>query len=256
MITIITGRAEHQHQHAAAMAAGLKRHGLAAQIAQPHHRPQQGETVICWGWRIGAGYRAAGAEVLVMERGYIGDRFVYTSLAWNGLNNRGSLPVVEDGGQRFAKLWPKALKPECHGGDYSLIVGQVPGDASLQGKDLYPWYCAQAQEAAQCGRQARFRPHPLAHRRSTVRAVPGAPTLGGNLEDALKGAFFVVTYNSNTGVDALLAGKPTFVEDEGGMAYGVGLEQREPWAHRLAWRQFSLAEIENGLAWGVACGAH
>jgi hypothetical protein len=61
----------------------------------------------------------------------------------------------------------------------------------------------------------------LAWRRGKAKDVPGAPILDGELADALSGAAVVVTYNSNTGVDALLAGKSVTAADKGSMIWGV-----------------------------------
>lgn len=251
MITIVASpRAPHQLTHATAMAAGLLRHGLRSTVT--HRAPTTGpdDTVICWGWREGQQHRARGAQVLVMERGYLGDRFNWSSLAWNGLNNRGEMPVVEDHGERFRKHFDHLYREWNAAGDYTLICGQVPGDMSLQGRDLHSWY----EKQALFHPDARFRAHPLAHRRERPRPVRGAPDIGGELAAALAGARLVVCWNSNAGVDALLAGKPTHVEDVGGMAYGIDETNREPWLHRLAWRQFTLEEITSGLAWEVANG--
>jgi hypothetical protein len=251
---IASPRAAHQRTHAAAMAAGLVRHGLTAEVTHRALESGPDDTVICWGWREGQQHRARGSQVLVMERGYIGDRFVWTSLAWNGLNNLGDFPSINDSGARFLKHFPGALQPWQPEGAYVLIAGQVPGDMSLRGTCLADWYAAKAAEYAAQGDPVRFRPHPLAHRREPVRLVPGAPILSGDLAVALAGAKLVVTFNSNLGVDALLAGKPTSVADSGGMAYGITEATREDWAHRLAWRQFTIDEIESGFAWEVANG--
>lgn len=251
MITLIASpRAPHQMTHATAMAAGLLRHGLRSTLT--HRAPQTGpdDTVICWGWRQGREHRSRGANVLIMERGYLGDRYNWTSLAWNGLNNRGEMPIVDDSGERFRQHFDHLLQAWNPAGEYTLICGQVPGDMSLQGRDLHKWYEAQAERHP----NARFRRHPLAYRREVPRPVRGAPDLNGPLEEALAGASLVVTFNSNAGVDALMAGKPTHVEDAGGMGYGIDETTRGKWAHRLAWRQFTLEEITSGLAWEVANG--
>lgn len=251
MITIVASpRAPHQMTHATSMAAGLLRHGLRSVVTHRATDTGPDDTVICWGWREGQLHRARGAQVLVMERGYLGDRFEWTSLAWNGLNNYGELPVVEDHGERFRRHFDHLLKEWNPTGSYTLICGQVPGDMSLQGRDLHGWYEEQAARHS----PARFRPHPLAHRRAPVREVKGAPRIEGDLEQALDGASLVLTWNSNSGVDALLAGKPTHVEDAGGMAYGIDETNRVPWLYRLAWRQFTLEEITSGLAWEIARG--
>lgn len=241
---IASPRAAHQVDHQRALSIGLRAHGLqVAEVSTESH--VRTRRVACWGWRIGKRLRDKGHSVLVMERGYIGDRFAWTSLGWNGLNGRASVPPVpEDGGERFRKHFDGLLKPYNPVGSYVLLIGQVPGDASLQGLDLSPWYAQQAAAAAEStGLPVKFRPHPLAYGISTV---PGAHTVQGDLSDALAGAALVVSYNSNTGVDATLAGKRVTVADEGSMAWGV--VDRETWAHSLAWRQWSLAEIQSGFA--------
>ncbi len=251
MITLIASpRAPHQMTHATAMAAGLLRHGLRSTLTHRAANTGPDDTVICWGWREGAQHRDRGAQVLVMERGYLGDRFNWTSLAWNGLNNRGEMPIVDDHGERFRQHFDHLYCEWNPAGQYTLICGQVPGDMSLQGRDLHDWY----ERQAALHPDALFRRHPLAHRRERPRPVRGAIDLVGNLDSALAGAKLVVCWNSNAGVDALLAGKPTHVEDAGGMAYGIDETNREPWLHRLAWRQFTLEEITSGLAWEVANG--
>lgn len=236
--------AAHQVRHAEAIRQGLERHGVRAGLC--HRHPVKADTVVCWGWRIGKALRGQGKAVLVMERGYIGDRMgTWSSLAWNGLNGRGKVPPVpEDGGERFNRYHADLLKPWNPEGDYVLIVGQVPGDAALGGKDLSGWYASQA--ARDWGRPVYFRPHPLAHRRGPVRPVAGAPVKNGDLSAALQGAEWVITYNSNTAVESYLAGKPTQVDDEGSMAWNV--TNREQWAYRLAWRQWTLEELASGYA--------
>jgi hypothetical protein len=101
----------------------------------------------------------------------------------------------------------------------------------------------------------RFRPHPGAQRRGGAAEVPGAATIGGTLAEALAGAALVVTFNSNSGVDAALAGRPVVAMDAGSMAWAVAGHEvaevvqpdRTAWAARLAWCQFNKAEMESGF---------
>lgn len=234
--------ARHQAEHGRALIEGLRRHDI-------NHEQDGENVVVCWGWRRGKAHRAAGRDVLVLERGYLADRFTWSSLAWNGLNGRGEFPEYpDDRGARFRSMGLQLL-PWRAGGDYVLIAGQVPGDAALQGRDLAPWYAQQASTAAQAWKlPVKFRPHPLAHRRGPVRAVPGAETIGGDMAAALAGAAVVVTFNSNLGVDAMLAGKLATCDDRGSMIWGINPADRERWAHRLAWKQWRVEEIRSGDA--------
>jgi hypothetical protein len=245
---------EHQSGAAIAMAAGLKRHGIDVVHYDPHTLPHE-PIVVCWGWRKGWALRAAGREILVMERGYVGDRFRWTSLGWNGLNGRATGPKSSDP-TRWRRLFARHMRAWRFGGEYILVMGQAPGDMSIQGVDFAAW----ARDVMQRLREQShlpvyFRPHPV---RTFGPGVDPEPLMNGDLSDALSRAAAVVTWNSNSGVDAVLAGVPTVAVDAGSMAYAVAghtldrlnkRPSRSAWAHALAWRQWSLDEISAGAAW-------
>ncbi len=245
----------HQREHADALCAGLARHGIATE-QYPEHVLPPGEIVACWGWRIGEPLRAQGKRVLVMERGYI-DRMRWCSLGWNGLNGRAErhwVTVKGRGSAFYSRVRP--WKPE---GRYVLIIGQVSGDAAVKHFVLSEWYAECVRECARFGLPIKFRPHPVAVSFGQTDRVAGAETIFGDLQQALSGAAAVVTLNSNTGVDALLAGKPTITRDAGSMAWPVAAHdwtiQPEPyrwaWIDALASAQFTLDELRSGLAWEI-----
>lgn len=258
-LTIIANAAGHQQMHAAALAAGARRHGVKVDIAS--HERGAAPVVACWGWRIGEHLLAKGYNVLVMERGYLGDRFAWTSLGWNGLNGRAEFPMVDDGGARFRQHFGHMLADWRPGSAHVLLIQQVPGDMSLGGRDLKPWYRAQAKAySAAYGLPVMFRPHPEAKRRRLGVVCPArASFIDGTLDEALAGAAVVVTYNSNVGVDAVMAGKPVVAVDAGSMVYDVAahmageirMPDRSGWATRTAWCQWTLDEITSGAAWDV-----
>jgi len=251
-----------------AFADGLARHGVNCARFSDGERPKA-DVIVTWGWRRGKQHMADGARVIVMERGYIGDRFAWTSLGVDGLNGRARFPVRDDGGDRFRRLgFDQHLKPECPRGAYALVCGQVRGDAAVEGVDLGKWY-RQAALALQTnyGSRVVFRAHPKA------KDAPGNSGLlhgmivqaaGGSLEDAFEHADCVAAYNSNAPTEAAMAGIPVIAGDEGAMVWpiaGQGLDDRprlfrtnrggsrSAWAHRMAWRQWSLDEMASGEAW-------
>jgi hypothetical protein len=250
--TVISSpRAQHQISHQTAMGHGLN--ALGVDVVYSHHHAHT-EHVAVWGWRRGQMLRDQGHQVLVMERGYLGDRFAWTSLGWNGLNGHAVFPQNDDP-SRFAKHF--SLKPWQEHGQYVLLCGQVPGDASLKGKDMMPWYSDVAMKAANAYEMpVMFRPHPMAIYKGFKQTPKFCEVIHGTLEGNLANAAVCIAYNSNTSVDAVIAGVPALTFDHGSMAWEVSAHRigelhkphREAWAHRLAWKQWSLAEIQTGEA--------
>jgi len=257
LVSIVSSlRAKHQLEHQKVLAEGLKVLGIQPLLCFFVERVTT-PIVACWGWRNGIILRERGHDVIIMERGYIADRFAYTSLAWNGLNGHADFPdYPDDGGERFRSMGVE-IKPWKTGGDYALILGQVPGDASLQGLDLMPWYEDVAEQIdIKHGLPVHFRPHPDVMSKGIMQNVQGTVPSQGTLQEALSGAAFTVCFNSNSSVDSVLAGVPCIVGDRGSMAYdmcGKSVKEiirpdRTDWAHQLAWKQWSLDEIKSGEA--------
>lgn len=251
--SIFAGTLAHQKAHVEPMAEGFRRHGVEVEVftGEP-----TGDVIVVWGWRLGRRH-LGGRPVLVMERGYVGDRFAWTSLGFDGLNGRARFPKAQDNGDRWMRLHGDRMRPWRRSGGYVLIMGQVAGDMSLAhvGGNLARWYEAQA---AIYGDEARFRPHPDAARRGGAAGPRGVPVIRGDLQAALDGARLVVTFNSNSGVDAVLAGVPTIATDEGSMAWTVSARaepaeapNRGAWAADLAWAQWREDEIRMGDAWAA-----
>jgi hypothetical protein len=244
----------HQITHQEALIDGLKAHGISA-IAAPNSYSIKTQCVACWGWKTGKRLRAQGHDVLVMERGYLGDRFKWTSLAWNGLNGHGEFPKIDRSSDRFETHF--RMRPWIAEGDYVLIMGQVPGDESLQGRDLMSWYADAAKVAHRvyC-KPVKFRPHPEAIRKGHKQTIAGFENCTLPLDDSLEFAHSAITFNSNSAVDAVIHGVPVVAYDKGTMAWEVAGKKigeaitpcRKDWAAQLAWKQWSIDEIASGFA--------
>lgn len=249
-------RENHHLEHYRALKEGLSHYGIECKLSSG---PSKGDKfVACWGWRKGKMLRDQGYEVLVLERGYIGDRFKYTSIAWNGLNGHATFPDRPcDGGERF-KSHGGIMQPWSYEGGYVLIMGQVPGDASLNGQDMVPWYedITAMIQVVYPGLPVHFRPHPDCIKKGLRQSVAGTVQSSGTLQEAIAGALFTVCWNSNSAVDSILAGKPCYAGDQGTMAYELcskniaqlESESRHAWAYDLAWKQWSIDEIQSGMA--------
>ena len=243
-----------------AFAEGLARHGIAVEWRREGDWAAA-DVAVVWGHRNPALHdmqRRAGAHYLVMERSFIGDihdRRKWTSLGFDGLNGRAARPHAMPA-DRWEAHFADRMKPwRPAGGDYALLAGQVRGDAALAGVDIDAWYAAAAANlAAEWNLPVRFRAHPMDAGQPAPR---GTKPLDGDLAAALAGAAIVATWNSNSAVDAVLAGVPAIVGDRGAMAWPVAARDwdhratpdRGQWAADLAYAQWTLDEIAAGTAW-------
>ncbi|MDQ0393124.1 hypothetical protein [Labrys monachus] len=259
---IIAGDRAYRRQDGwgAAFAAGLRRHGWTAVLSR---HPAPADMLVLWGVRRqGAiALQRRHGEVCILERGYVGDRFAWTSVSFGGgLNGRATFRGPLDDSSRWQTHFAPLMRPWRRRDGYALIMGQVLTDMSLRGlKPLTMWNdAARALKAG--GFDVRFRPHPL----SNGAGLPGIGTLPASLSlaEALAGAALVVTINSNAGVDAAVAGVPTVTLDGGAMAWPVAghrpetppTPDRAAWATALAWKQWRMEEIASGHAWALVGG--
>ena len=228
--------------------------GASARCSQYHRGEVEGfDLAVVYGARAGArvraAYEAAGIPVITCDFGYIArvnSREEHESghfqVSLGGLNNPPAFDCPPD------RLRALGIKVTARGGDpegYTLLIGQVPGDAA-HGMDMR----AQRAWLESMSRQypdVRYRPHP----RGAVM-FNGAVLAGGSLEEALAGARLVVTWNSNTGNDALLAGVPVVAHGPNASYADLCGEElpkvpaRRAYFRRLAYGQWTLAEMRSG----------
>ncbi|MFP4539243.1 MAG: hypothetical protein ACLFPA_13195, partial [Dichotomicrobium sp.] len=132
----------HQGSWAEAFAAGLRRHGWQARLSHDYCRA---DLVAMWSCRKQdaiARAREHGAEIVICERGYMGDRKQYCSLSFGGaLNGRAEFRGPFDDPSRFERLFAHLMQPwQPAENGYALLMGQVDGDMSTKGVNLKRWY--------------------------------------------------------------------------------------------------------------------
>ena len=260
---IANERSQHQQSHADAIEYALMNvYKLPVKRIKTHSEvPPTAKYVIHWGWKRGPHHRIQGRQVMVIERGFI-DRMEYSTLSLNGLNgnaNWGDVKIDKSRLKPFLKnirKWQgdinyKSQKPV-------LILGQTPGDCSLRGKNLDPWYEMVAMQVKKHHNlPCIFRPHPNVMRRNSPFRLKNVKLCQEKtLEDALNKCAFAITFNSNSAIDALLNGTPCVVYDRGSMAYGIcpnylnAVKFDEPrrieFFERLCSQQFTVSEIKQG----------
>lgn len=150
-------------------------------------------------------------------------------------------------------------------GSNIMLCGQVPWDASVDFTDHIEWIYRTALAIREhTDKVIRFRPHPKAP----------LPKLGEMLAERIPKCYYsdfpfledapdthaVVTFNSNTAVEAALYGLPVFAADHGSMAWEIANKdlskldnpdtpEREQWINDLAYTQWTPEEMRAGLAW-------
>lgn len=219
-----------------------------------------GKTAVKASWPRGEiirQHQAAGKRVLILEKGFV-KRDEYFHIGWNGLNGRADFCNAGMSSDRWDKLGVKLDNWQVDRPEWTIVVcGQVPWDASVQHSDHVEW-CQETLAILRAGtaRHLVFRPHPAVAGRIDY-GVPGVEVSTEPLDEVLSGAHAVVTFNSNSAVEAVIRGVPVFVSDQGAMVKDVANWQladierpvkppRQQWAADLAYTQWNLTEMARG----------
>jgi hypothetical protein len=204
--------------------------------------------------------RTKSLDVIVLETGYInrgdGENHHYAA-GFNGLNGRADFRNRGMPDDRVKKLGV-SLKPWRKDGKHVLLCAQVPWDASVEMCFEYPEWLSfiAGQIRYHTKREIRFRPHPLAQ----LPAPMGCTYSTVPIQEDLKDCWAVVTYNSNSSVEAVLEGIPAFAFDAGAMTKDVAslwlqelesphMPAREQWLADLCYAQWTIEEMRSGEAW-------
>ena len=211
-------------------------------------------------------HRKRKKSVIIIEKGFV-DRDRYFAVGLNGLNgqadfrNRGMPP------DRAAKSG-FALQPLRETGRHILVIGQIPWDANVQDSDHSAW-CRGAVDYMLGNTDDRiviFRPHPLAPADLDygIRTKGRLRVSTGSLANDLRNCHAVITFSSNTGVDAMVAGIPVIASSEMSMVWNAARHnfaeacddgfcfsktQRLKWWNDINYAQWNLDEIADGDAW-------
>lgn len=189
-ITIIrTFNTHQQRDFCESLMAGFDKLGIPYKFQSGAALPVHTDKIAIWGYKWAKYWMEKGKNALVGEMGYIGDRYKYVSLAWNGLNGHGVHGVHKsDNGQRFAEHGG-VIHPWKHNPDAPvLLLGQLKNDQSLQGKDIEKVYNDWIRKSE---RPAIFRHHPVAVKRGVHLNIKGAEISQGTLYEALDNCYAI-----------------------------------------------------------------
>jgi hypothetical protein len=212
--------------------------------------------------RIKADYERTGRTAVYCDLGYWTRRIStrhdgYHKLAVNDRHPTSYLMRVPHTPERFLRH-RVPIRPWREEGRHILVAG-MSAKAAI----------AEQLRPNQWEQQTIARLRQLTKRPIIYRPKPnwqGASKIDGSifsrdmpLEEALRDCHAVVTHHSNVGVDALLAGVPIFSEKGAASLLGANAlasiekplmpDGREQWAANLAYTQWSVAEMRQGLAY-------
>lgn len=201
-------------------------------------------------------------DTVVIDSGYV-KRDEYYMVGLNGLNGRADFRLgMEMPGDRWEKLGVE-LKPKREDKPYNhvLLCGQVPWDASVQHTNHIEWLQGIANKLVNLtNRPTIFSRHPLSPSNIYLRGIQNAAA--SHLPTYLQGCHATICFNSNSGVESVIAGVPTLSFDEGSMVYDISShdlvdlddpyfpddETRRDWANDLAYCQWNIDEMRSGDA--------
>ena len=211
--------------------------------------------------------RTSGVPTLHVEHGFF-DRREHVQVDHGGILHRASwcdqltTPAPQDGAERLARVWPHKLKPFRKRKGYVLVLGQIKGDAQLIDSEIReptPLDKMLHRNLKKHGLEGRFRPHPRSPD-ALGREMPPhfCPRDDTTLEEAIAGARFAVTINSNAGNECLALGCPV-------LCFGPALYAQAGVAPRTTQADFqkslkamvdgwrpTTADVRNYLHW-LAC---
>jgi hypothetical protein len=227
---------------------------------------------------------------IVWEEGSFRQFPMYKKVGWYHYNNTGifnNIDVDNSRWKNFVSTNKLKIKDWRTNGDYILIMGQVEKDSALislydQGFNSFiDWITKTVTELRKyTDRPIVIRPHP----RDLNNYKIGCDNIiknnvnisisenfslddvnrvfGGNgLFKDLKQAYAVITYNSNSIVEAICEGVPVFALDKGSVAYDIAhkdlsvIENLDRsidisnWCSRVAYTMWNNKEIEKGETW-------
>jgi hypothetical protein len=219
--------------------------------------PDEADVIAVWGVANAKRWQEKGYKnVLILERGYLGDRIEWLSLGWDNLNGKANFYNTYVPEDRWDKHWKSSIRDWRDSGDVVLIAGQVLRDQSLSDCVNYnEWLSNTIQTLKSKGHRVIFRPHPLETGYSVNDVA--ISKYKDFVEDILR-AKCLVTWSSTSSVSAAYYGVPSVVFSDFSMTKEISSNSldtldfkpdRNNWGRKIAYCQWNPVELTTGEAW-------
>jgi hypothetical protein len=234
-----------------AMIAGIKKSKDEYELY--HDYKPNYDMYLMWGIKRRWYAKSKNDQQMIIERGYLGDRIKENFMVGlNGLNGLADFKNDNVPDDRWQQ-WKPQMREWKTGGEYALIIGQVPADAALHGLPLHNWLVKTYEKTKTRYDNVYFRPHPSDPRPPNLPLCPY-----DDLDEAIERASVVITYTSNVGVLAAMMGTPVISHHAGSMVYNISSHSideplitpdREDWGRKISYAQWNIDEMAQGLPW-------
>lgn len=202
-------------------------------------------------------YLSMGSGRLIIVESAFQCRGKYYQIGWDGFAGYADFKSQEVSSDRWellrikSKPWRQDADGKC------VVIGQLTRDTQVQDMDHIAWCRATMQKCQRIYKEVIFRPHPR-YEDPSIYGIEEKYWDINSLRHTLAEARCVVTWNSTTGVDAIIAGVPVVAMDKGSMAWPLAshsLESplrnpsRREWLNQLGYSQWTQKEMRAGLPW-------
>lgn len=202
-------------------------------------------------------YMSMGSKRLIVVESAFQLRGSHYQVGWDGFAGNADFRTDGVGSGRWDMfpIKPKPWRPKGVGS--CVVMGQLSRDTQVQDVDHIDWCQRTVAQCQVIYDEVIFRPHPKSDSRDKY-GIDEKICDVDLLKHTLSKAQCVVTWNSTTGVDAIIAGVPVVAMDEGSMAWPLASHtldaplrnpSRREWLNKLGYSQWTQEEMRAGLPW-------
>lgn len=255
---------------------GLRRHSddsLSRSYLADFDGEPVGDVALCFGYSaqtraVMDAYHAAGKHYVMFDKGMVrklNKAAERSRVMINGGHPLKSLMRGRRNGARWENLKTRTSDKRGVGDDAPIVLAiNSEKHCSFWGiKSAWEWSARVVEEIRRyTDRPIIFRPKPKGERTPPIEGTTYSDK-PDHIEDALKGAWCLVTHTSSCAINALLMGIPAICLGpcaaspvSGDSVADVvdpkfpGPDEYERWLHNLAWFEWTGDEFASGEAWG------
>jgi len=198
-----------------------------------------------------------GRRLIMVESAFVG-RGMYHQVGWGGAAGYGDFRADKNPPLDRWDMIGVAEDWSIVKNGYVVVMGQLPRDVQVQDVDHRAWCRETVAYYEARDIPVVFRPHPKTNDPTEYGVPANLIDRNVDLADTLRTARTVVTWNSTSAVDAVIAGVPTITMHRGSFAWDVTAHDldtlnhacdRDRWLATLGYAQWTTAEMASGEVW-------